>query len=101
MILKLQKAKWDEWAIRAELRRRGFRFKAMAEESGFSASTLRGALNKPSTNVNRYIAMILGVSTHELWPDWFDSDGELIPAKYRRKLTALRGSSASHESRAA
>lgn len=101
MLLKLQKAKWDEWAIKAELRRKGFRFKLMAEESGFSASTLRAALSKPSTNVNRYIATKLGVSTHELWPDWFDSDGELIPAKYRRKLSALRGVSASHESRAA
>lgn len=101
MLLKLQKQKWDEWAIRAELRRRGFRFKDMAKESGFSASSLRGALSKPSTNVNRYIANILGVPTHELWPDWFDEDGELIPAKIRTKLSRLRSLSASHESRAA
>lgn len=101
MILKLQKAKWDEWAIKAELRRRDLRFKAMAEDSGFSTSTLRAALNKPSTNVNRYIANLLGVPTHELWPDWFDADGELIPARYRRKLSALRTTCASRESHAA
>lgn len=98
MILKLQKAKWDEWAIRAELRRRGLRNKEMAAESGFSASSLRMALKRPLTKVNRYIASLLGVPTHELWPDWFDADGELIPAKYRRKLSRLRGDSASRES---
>lgn len=101
MLLKLQKAKWDEWAIKAELRRKGLRFKLMAGESGFSASTLRAALSKPSTNVNRFLAGKLGIPTHELWPDWFDADGELIPAKYRRKLSRLRSDSASHESRAA
>lgn len=101
MILKLQKAKWDEWAIKAELRRRGYRFKVMAAESGFSASSLRAALTKPSTNVNRFIANTLGVPLHELWPDWFDADGELIPAKYRRKLSRQRLALASHESRAA
>lgn len=100
-MLKLQKAKWDEWAIRAELQRRGKSFKKLAAESTFSAGSLRMALKRPSTKVNQFIATLLGVSTHELWPDWFDDDGELIPAKYRRKLTALRGSSASHESRAA
>lgn len=98
MLFKLQKSKWDEWAIKAELRRRGFRFKAMAAESGFSASSLRAALSKPSTNVNKFIATLLGVPTHELWPDWFYPDGDLIPAKHREKLSRLRTDSASRES---
>jgi|GEM_PF-2054803 len=100
-ILKLQKSKWDRWAIVAELRRRGHRFKDLAGESGFSASSLRAALVKPSTNVNRFIAELLKTPVHELWPDWFDEDGELIPARYRAKLSRQRRLAASQESRAA
>jgi Ner family transcriptional regulator len=101
MILKPQKLKHDNWAIRAELGRRGFTFRKMAEESGFSASSLRAALNKPSIQVNFFIAKTLGIPAHELWPDWFDHDDELIPAKYRLKLSKLRRLNASLESRVA
>lgn len=97
MFLKLQKAKWDEWAIRAELRRRGYTFNKMAAASPFTASSLRAALSKPSTGVNAFIAATLNMSTHELWPDWFDADGDLIPVKYREKLSRQRRMLASHE----
>ena len=96
---KAAKQIWDVWGIKAELGRRGFTFKAMAKESGFSASSLYAALAKPSTNVNAYIAAKLGVPLHELWPDWFDEDIGLIPAKMRGKLSRRRPDSASHESR--
>lgn len=98
MILKLRKARLDEWGIRAELRRRGKTFNVMAAESGFSASSLRAALVKPSTRVNLYLATVLGIPAHELWPDWFDEEGELIPAKWRRKLSRERHRRASPES---
>lgn len=101
MIIKLQRAKWDRWAIDAELRRKGHTAKSMAVESGLSTSTIRAALVKPSINANRLISRLLGVPLHELWPDWFDADGELFPAKLRRKLSRMRGDSASHESRVA
>ncbi len=100
MNLKLRKPRLDEWGIRAELRRRGQTFRVMAEESGFSASSLRAALVKPSTRVNLHIAKVLNIPAHELWPDWFDDDGELIPAKYRRKLSRKRHLCASPESMA-
>lgn len=98
MLLKPKKPRMDEWAIRAELGRRGFTFNKMAVESGFSASSLRAALVKPSTKVNLFIASKLGIEAHELWPDWFDADGDLIPAKYRRKLSRARQQMASPES---
>ncbi len=97
MLLKPKKAKHDEWAIRAEIRRRGHTFKKLAKESGFSASSLRAALVKPSTKVNLFIAQTLGIPAHELWPDWFDVDGDLIPVKYRLKLSRARQQMASPE----
>lgn len=95
---KAAKQNWDVWGIKAELGRRGITFKAMAKESGFSASSLYAALAKPSTNVNTYIAVKLGVPLHVLWPDWFDEDVGLIPAKMRGKPSRQRADSASHES---
>ncbi len=98
MILKRKPPKQDEWAIRAELRRRGWTFKKLAEESGFDQRSFSAAFFKPSVKINTYIAKTLGVPVHELWPYWFDDDGDLIPAKYRRKLSRLRHTKASHES---
>jgi lambda repressor-like predicted transcriptional regulator len=91
----------DEWAIRAELRRRGWTFNRLAESSGFAARSFSAALKKPSVKVNAFMAGVLDIPVHELWPYWFDSDGDLIPAKYRRKLSSQRTRVASQESRAA
>jgi Ner family transcriptional regulator len=102
MILKTPKPpKMDEFAVRAELGRRGLTFKKLAEESGFDQRSFSAAFFKPSVKVNTYIANTLGIPVHELWPYWFDADGDLIPAKYRRKLSRQRQSMASHESQVA
>lgn len=95
MIFKPQKMRLDEWAIRAELKRRGLSFNGMAEESGIPASTLRAGLVKPSSKVNIYIATKLGIPLNELWPDWYDHDGDLIPTRIRKKLSRIRRESAS------
>jgi lambda repressor-like predicted transcriptional regulator len=39
---------------------------------------MSAALLKPSRGCNEIIAKKIGVSLHELWPDWFDSSGRLI-----------------------
>ncbi len=101
MILKPSKQKYDEYAIRAELGRNGKTFKSMSEESGIDQKAFSAAFVKPSTKVNLFIAKTLGIPAHELWPDWFDHDDELIPAKYRIKLSKLRRLNASPESRVA
>lgn len=98
MLLNPKPPKLDEWAIRAELRRRGWTFNRLAEESGFAPKSFSAAFSKPSVKINTYMANVLGIPVHELWPYWFDADGDLIPAKYRRKLSRQRQSLASHES---
>lgn len=90
MIFKTRKPKLDGWAMKAELGRRGLTFKKLSEESGFSQASLRMAFSRPSARVNLFIAQKLSIPLHELWPYWFDADGDLIPAKYRRKLSSQR-----------
>lgn len=102
MLRKIKPPKLDEWAIKAELYRRGFTFNHMAAESGLSAKYFSAALKKPLPKANQFIAQKLGIPLHELWPFWFDADGDLIPAKYRRKLSSQRENLASpHFSRRA
>lgn len=96
MSRKLSNSKWDVWAIKAELRRRGFTAKKLAEDSGFSKASVYVALARPVSGVNKYIAGVLGVPVHELWPDWFEDDGDLIPARTRKKIKQKRQQSASH-----
>lgn len=97
MLFKLRQMKWDEWAIRAELRRKGFTFNKLATESGLAAKSFSACLSKPSTKANLFIADKLNIPAHDLWPDWFDADGDLIPVKYRLKLSRARQRMASPE----
>jgi lambda repressor-like predicted transcriptional regulator len=101
MIIKPSKQRYDEFAIRAELRRRGLTFKVMSDVSGIDVKAFSAAFVKPSKKVNEFIAKSLGIPTHELWPDWFDHDGDLVPALYRKKLSKMRSALSNLESQVA
>lgn len=97
MIIKPKPPKMDEFAIRAELYRKGWTFTELAKESGFDARSFSAAFFKPSVKINTYMATVLGIPVWELWPYWFHDDGTLIPAVYRRKLSTLKARNVSHE----
>lgn len=82
---------WDEYAIKAEIRRRGATLTSLAKATGLAPSTFRAAFKKPSPGANRAMAQYLGLPVQTLWPFWFDADGELIPAR-RRNSTHKIGS---------
>lgn len=67
--------KWDRFAIKAEIQRRGSNLTELAVKNDLGSSTARAALLKPSPAANSVIAQFLGVSLHELWPHWYDKDG--------------------------
>lgn len=92
--------KWDEYAIKAEIYRRGETLTSLAKQLGHVPGSLRGAFHNPMSSANRAIAQFLDIPVQELWPDWFDSDGELIPRRVR-EATKKSGTKASHESHAA
>lgn len=99
---KARKTIWDSFAIKAELKRRGYTRERLAQEAGVSPSAVGVCLaHKPSNRCNQFIAQLLQVPVQELWPDWFDEDGDLIPAQTRKKLKHKRERIASQESRAA
>ena len=82
---------WDEYAIKAAIRRNGETLTSLARASGYEPSTFRAAFKKPSPGANRAMAQYLGLPVQTLWPMWFDDHGELIPAR-RRNSTHKIGS---------
>lgn len=63
----------------------GSSLSALARVYRMSPSSFGHSLRRPIPVANRAIAKFLGVAPADLWPEWFDEDGE------RRNL--LRGSS--------
>jgi Ner family transcriptional regulator len=100
-MFKPRKTKWDRPAIKAEIARRGFNQGGLSKHLGMEEQMVRLALRQPYEKVNRKIAAFLGVPVQDLWPDWFDEDGDLLPPKFRAKLSRLRAESASRELQAA
>lgn len=73
----MPRTKWDKHAIKAEVYRKGHTLADVARKAGFAPSTIRSALISPRSRANHAIAECIGVSVHELWPDWFDKEGTL------------------------
>lgn len=71
--------RWDRFAIIAEVHRRGSTLVDLALENSLSESACRVALDRPVPSANRAIAEFLGVPLHELWPAWFDAEGNRRP----------------------
>lgn len=81
---------WHRADIIAALRKKGLTLEGLGRSNGKAQSSMSAALLKPSRGCNQIIADIIGVSLHELWPEWFDQTGTLIGRKAR---TPSRGPS--------
>lgn len=85
----------DRADIYALLRKEGSSLAELERKNGLADGTLRAALTYPRTPSNTIIAAFLGKSLHELWPTWFDANGQLTAPertspKRRRKTTRSR-----------
>ena len=98
MFIKPKPARLDFWGIKAELGRKGFTLAKLAAESGLDKQRISACLKRPDPRANLCVAKVLNIPVHELWPHWFDADGDLLPPKYRKKLSTQRTPMASHES---
>lgn len=66
---------WHRQDIIAALKKKKSSLAEVGRSIGFSRSTMAWALMKPHARANAAIAAALGVSMHELWPDWYASTG--------------------------
>ncbi|WP_417783338.1 helix-turn-helix domain-containing protein [Terasakiella pusilla] len=66
--------------VKAAVRKKFGSLAALARQNGVSDSVVRAALIRPQPTGNRIIAKCLELSVHQLWPEWYGSDGQRIPS---------------------
>ncbi len=76
---------WHRADIIAALRKLGTTLEELGRSNGKAKSSMSAALMKPSRGCNLIIANKIGVPAHELWPTWFDAEGNLIAVRNSRR----------------
>lgn len=69
---------WHKEDIKAAVRKQGKTLTRLALDAGLAESTCRNALYRPTPSGNRAIAAFLGLSVHDLWPQWYAADGSRL-----------------------
>lgn len=64
--------------IKAAIRKKGTTLLALSMNNDLSECAVRQALRKPVPRANKVISEFLGVPLHEIWPAWFDQQGQRI-----------------------
>lgn len=84
---------WHPEDIKAEVRKRGGTLSSVARSVGLADGSGRMAFLQPIPTANRAIAAFIGVPVNELWPQWFDADGnrKSSPPKAKDNRTGRRG----------
>lgn len=79
--------RWHPQDIIAEVRKTGSSIAALSRDNGYKSRTLQICIQKKRwPRGNAIIARHLGVSRHELWPDWYGPNDELLPLSGRKAL---------------
>lgn len=81
--------------VKALVRKRGKNLSDLAVAEGLEPSTTARSLSRPIPAANHAIAEFLGLSIHELWPEWYDKSGQRIYAK-SRSSKSIAGRQKSH-----
>lgn len=75
----------DRYEVMGMVKSRGHSLADLAEQNGLHPSTVQTAIYRLQPSGNRVIATFLGVSVHDLWPEWFDAAGNVIADSTKRK----------------
>lgn len=76
--------------VKAAVRKTGLTLEALGTRSGVPGATIRKCLYVPCPKGNRVVAGYLGRRLSELWPAWYDRDGNRIPSQTKAKNTSTR-----------
>lgn len=77
---KARAKRWHPEDIKAEIRKRGGTLGSVARNAGLADVSGRVAFHLPVPSANRAIAEFIGVPVSELWPQWFDAEGNRKPS---------------------
>lgn len=90
---------WHRADVLAAVRKRGANLAMLARGVGLKPQSMYWAMFSPHPRANRAIAAFLGVPLCEIWPVWFDADGNLISRQRLPRAKPKPISLRSYESR--
>lgn len=76
--------------VKAAVRKKGVTLAELARRNKMSDSTTRAALYRPQPSGNAAVAKFLGKTLNELWPEWFDVQGNRIPKSSKKDSSGNR-----------
>lgn len=79
-----RKQGWDPQEVLFKVRQKGSNLQRLGLENGFFRHTLHKALTTRFPRAHQVIADFLGVSRHEIWPQFYHADGSLKTFKQVR-----------------
>lgn len=68
----------DKQDIKAMIWKRGSTLRLISTQAGLDFDTASRSLIEPIPRANKAIADFLAISLHELWPRWYDQNGNRI-----------------------
>ena len=84
--MAMQSKGWHKEDIKSEVRKTGITLRDLSIQHGLSSNATSQCLYMPLPRANKVIADRIGRTVHELWPQWFDADGNVIPLRRRRAV---------------
>lgn len=84
--------------IKAMVWKRGMTLRQISLHAGLGIDAASEALRRPYPSANHAIAEFLGSSVHDLWPRWFDQNGNRITSHKHKQTIAHRPPVVSAES---
>lgn len=67
---------WHPETVKYAIRRTGKAIRDVAIGASLDPSSLSHGLHRPIPKANQAIADYLGKTVNEIWPEWFDENGE-------------------------
>lgn len=87
----MPKREYHKEDIKAMIHKRGATLRQISLNAGLCMELANQALKKPIPSANAAISDFLGIPLHELWPHWFDQNGNRISRRNQHARSVARG----------
>lgn len=77
--------------IKGQLELRGLSLRQLARREDVSHQAMSHALIGPSSHLQPVLAQVLGLTVHQLFPEWYDEAGNRVGRTRNKQRTTRRG----------
>lgn len=86
----MPKREYHKEDIKAMIHKRGATLRQIGLNAGLCIDAGSNCLHRPVPSANQAISDFLGIPLHELWPRWFDQNGNRVSRRNQHKRSVAR-----------